>query len=251
MAITPTPTFSLNERKKSPHTHEDLPHTLFSGPELFFGDILVRQCESELGLTLTYPVLAFLLRRGSKTCTARPCNDYLALGAEEGTGRSPDASPVLSVPMVQDRQRRAEARRGAASAGQSSSCELALLRSTADLRGQACWGTALRGTEQSAALVRMRGWWGAGARGCGERQPFPGRNNNNRYRRAGGEGPAAQKAGREVSVAREGDSVHGVAAVSRFRSPRSGTLLSAAPPRGSQLSPATASFTPVSGDPQL
>ncbi|XP_045320835.1 uncharacterized protein LOC123591097 isoform X2 [Leopardus geoffroyi] len=152
MAITPTPTFSLNERKKSPHTHEDLPHTLFSGPELFFGDILVRQCESELGLTLTYPVLAFLLRRGSKTCTARPCNDYLALGAEEGTGRSPDASPVLSVPMVQDRQRRAEARRGAASAGQSSSCELALLRSTADLRGQACWGTALRGTEQSAAL---------------------------------------------------------------------------------------------------
>nr|XP_054365034.1 uncharacterized protein LOC129046009 [Mirounga angustirostris] len=46
------------------------------------------ECESELGLTLTYPALAFLLRRGSKTCAARPCDDYLALGSEEGTGRS-------------------------------------------------------------------------------------------------------------------------------------------------------------------
>ncbi|XP_042791167.1 uncharacterized protein LOC122217766 isoform X2 [Panthera leo] len=150
MAITPTPTFSLNERKKVPTLMRTSP-------------IPSSQDQSSLGVfsfasvnpsydLLTYPVLAFLLRRGSKTCTARPCNDYLALRAEDGTGRSPDASPVPSVPMVQDRQRRAEARRSAASAGQSSRCELALLRSTADLRGQARWGTALRGTEQSAAL---------------------------------------------------------------------------------------------------
>lgn len=79
----------------------------------------------------------------------------------------------------------------AASARRPSRWELALLGSAADLCGQARSGTALRRAQQRAERVRMRGRWGAGARGWRVRQPFPGRKRN-RCRRWGATVPQRQ-----------------------------------------------------------
>lgn len=79
----------------------------------------------------------------------------------------------------------------AASARHPSRWELALLGSAADLCGQARSGTALRRAQQPAERVRMRGRWGAGARGWRVRQPFPGRKRN-RCRRWGATVPQRQ-----------------------------------------------------------
>lgn len=79
--------------------------------------------------------------------------------------------------------------------------------------------------------------WGCQA-GGGRRHRGGGCGNSSlEGRETGAEGGGRQfrsaKGWTEVSVAKEGDSVHSVASASGFGSPRGGTLLSAAPPRGS------------------
>lgn len=52
---------------------------------------------NQLGLTLTDPALALLLRRGSQTCATCQFDDYLARRPGEGTGRFPKAGPVRPI----------------------------------------------------------------------------------------------------------------------------------------------------------